>query len=216
MRSTTPPDDGFARCRLPSTSSFDGVPYGSRRLIRNDDELDPLAPGHRTSGSDGRDRSRDPQPSRHALHHRRPGELLPDHPPLRGRRLGTAGRPDPRLPAQRPLVGEADPPADRGGLPRHHVRPSRLRPVQPTVGRLRLDTFAADLDKLPTALALRNTVIAGFSRGGGEVARSLGTSGSERISRAATLSGVPPYLLKTPDTPDGVDQSVFDDSQAAI
>src|SRR4051812_20205543 len=52
--------------------------------------------------------------------------------------------------------------------------------------------------------------------GGGEVARYLGTYGSERISKAAILSGIPPYLLKTPETPNGLDQSVFDGIQAAI
>src|SRR4051794_6538065 len=86
---------------------------------------------------------------------------------------------------------------------------------QPSVG-YDYDTFAADLDKLLTGLDLRDAVIAGFSMGGGEVARYLGTYGSERISKAAILSGVPPYLLKTPATPNGFDQSVFDDIQAAI
>ena len=52
--------------------------------------------------------------------------------------------------------------------------------------------------------------------GGGEVARYLGTYGSERISAAMIISGVPPFLLKTPATPHGVDQSVFDGIQAAI
>src|SRR3954454_16280836 len=68
---------------------------------------------------------------------------------------------------------------------------------QPTVG-YDYDTFAADLTTLITELDLRDVVIGGFSMGGGEVARSLGTYGSERISKAATLSGIPPYLLKTP------------------
>jgi non-heme chloroperoxidase len=86
---------------------------------------------------------------------------------------------------------------------------------QPSVG-YDYDTFAADLDKLLTELDLRDTVVAGFSMGGGEVARYLGTYGSERVSRAAILSGIPPFLLKTPETPNGVDQSVFDDIQAAI
>src|SRR3954469_16076973 len=86
---------------------------------------------------------------------------------------------------------------------------------QPSVG-YDYDTFAADLDKLLTELDLRDAVLAGFSMGGGEVARCLGTYGSERISKAAILSGVPPYLLKTPETPNGLDQSVFDDIQAAI
>jgi non-heme chloroperoxidase len=86
---------------------------------------------------------------------------------------------------------------------------------QPSVG-YDYDTFAADLDKLLTELDLRDAVIAGFSMGGGEVARYLGTYGSERISRAAILAGVPPFLLKTPETPNGLDQSVFDGIQAAI
>jgi pimeloyl-ACP methyl ester carboxylesterase len=86
---------------------------------------------------------------------------------------------------------------------------------QPSVG-YDYDTFAADLDKLLTELDLHDAVIAGFSMGGGEVARYLGTYGSARISKAAILSGVPPYLLKTPETPNALDQSVFDDTQAAI
>jgi non-heme chloroperoxidase len=47
--------------------------------------------------------------------------------------------------------------------------------------------------------------------GGGEVARYLGTYGSERVRRAVIISGVPPYLLKTPQTPEGVPQEVFDE-----
>jgi pimeloyl-ACP methyl ester carboxylesterase len=86
---------------------------------------------------------------------------------------------------------------------------------QPSVG-YDYDTLAADLHKVLTELDLRDAVIAGFSMGGGEVARYLGTYGSERISKAAILSGIPPYLLKTPETPNGIDQSVFDGIQAAI
>jgi pimeloyl-ACP methyl ester carboxylesterase len=55
-----------------------------------------------------------------------------------------------------------------------------------------------------------------MSMGGGEVARYLGTYGSERVSAAAIISGVPPFLLKTRETPHGLPQSVFDDIQAAI
>jgi non-heme chloroperoxidase len=78
------------------------------------------------------------------------------------------------------------------------------------------DTFAADLHKLLTGLDLRDVVLAGMSMGGGEVARYLGSYGSERISKAAIISGVPPFLLKTADNPEGVDKSVFDGILAAI
>jgi pimeloyl-ACP methyl ester carboxylesterase len=78
------------------------------------------------------------------------------------------------------------------------------------------DTFAQDLHLLITELDLRDIVLGGMSMGGGEVARYLGTYGSERVSAAMIISGVPPFLLKTPETPHGVDQSVFDGIQAAI
>jgi hypothetical protein len=52
--------------------------------------------------------------------------------------------------------------------------------------------------------------------GGGEIARYLGSYGSGRVRRAAIVSGVPPYLLKTPDTPQGVGQEVFDEIAGAL
>ncbi|MFF3878297.1 alpha/beta fold hydrolase [Streptomyces sp. NPDC001978] len=89
------------------------------------------------------------------------------------------------------------------------------RSSQPTTG-YDYDTFAADLDKLLTALDLRDIDIAGHSMGGGEIARYLGTYGSGRVRQAAIISGVPPYLLKTPETPQGVPQEVFDQIAAAL
>src|ERR1039458_2110861 len=49
-----------------------------------------------------------------------------------------------------------------------------------------------------------------FSLGGGEGAPVLGQYGSKDVSHAVFISSVPPFLLKTPDNPEGVDQSVFD------
>lgn len=72
------------------------------------------------------------------------------------------------------------------------------------------DTFAADLNDLITQLNLRDLVLAGFSMGGGEVARYLGRYGSSRVAKAMLLGAVPPFLLKTGDNPEGVDHSVFD------
>jgi len=86
---------------------------------------------------------------------------------------------------------------------------------QPTIG-YDYDTFAADLDKLITSLDLREIGLAGHSMGGGEIARYLGKFGSARVRRAAIISGVPPYLLKTPETPHGVPQEIFDQIEAAL
>ena len=68
------------------------------------------------------------------------------------------------------------------------------------------DTFAADLNKLLEHLDLNDVVLVGFSMGTGEVTRYLGTYGSARISKAALLGAIPPFLLKTPDNPEGVDR----------
>ena len=78
------------------------------------------------------------------------------------------------------------------------------------------DTFAADLDKLLTALNLREADLAGHSMGGGEIARYLSTYGSGRVRRAAIISGIPPYLLKTRETPQAVPQEVFDQIAGAL
>ena len=86
---------------------------------------------------------------------------------------------------------------------------------QPSTG-YDYDTFAADLDKLLTALDLHEADLAGHSMGGGEIARYLGKYGSARIRRAVIVSGVPPYLLKTDETPNGVPQEVFDEIAAAL
>jgi non-heme chloroperoxidase len=86
---------------------------------------------------------------------------------------------------------------------------------QPTMG-YNYDTFADDLRKVVTHLELRDFVMAGFSMGGGEVARYLGRYGSQGVCKAVIISGVPPFLLKTPDNPEGVDASVFEGIQKAI
>jgi len=52
--------------------------------------------------------------------------------------------------------------------------------------------------------------------GGGEVARYLGKYGSKGVSKAVVISGVPPYLLKTADNPEGVDASVFAGIEKAV
>jgi pimeloyl-ACP methyl ester carboxylesterase len=67
-----------------------------------------------------------------------------------------------------------------------------------------------------TQLELRDFALAGFSMGGGEVARYFGKYGSKGVSKAVFISSVPPFLLKTPDNPEGVEGSVFDGIERAV
>jgi non-heme chloroperoxidase len=78
------------------------------------------------------------------------------------------------------------------------------------------DTFAADLRALITTLALTDFALVGFSMGGGEVARYIGNYGSGGVRKVGILSGVPPYLLKAADNPEGVDVGVFNGIEGAI
>ena len=86
---------------------------------------------------------------------------------------------------------------------------------QPTMG-YNYDTFAEDLHKVVTRLELNDFALVGFSMGGGEVARYLGKYGSKGVTKAVFISSVPPFLLKTPDNPEGVDGSVFEGIQKAV
>ena len=72
------------------------------------------------------------------------------------------------------------------------------------------DTLADDLAAVLDALDVKGATLVGYSMGGGEVARYLSRHGAGRVAKAVLLSAVTPYMLKTADNPEGVDQSVFD------
>jgi len=72
------------------------------------------------------------------------------------------------------------------------------------------DTFAADLNMLLEHLDLREAVLVGHSMGTGEVTRYLTSYGSARATKGVLVAPIPPFLLQTPDNPDGVPQSLFD------
>ena len=86
---------------------------------------------------------------------------------------------------------------------------------QPTEG-YNYDTFAEDLHGLITQLKLQDFTLVGFSMGGGEIARYFGRYGSKGASKAVIIGGVPPFLLKTDDNPEGVEASVFEGIQNAV
>ena len=83
-------------------------------------------------------------------------------------------------------------------------------------GGYNYDTFAQDLRELITHLGLQDVTLVGFSMGGGEIARYFGKYGSAGVRKAVIIGGVPPFLLKTPDNPEGVDGSVFDGIKKSV
>jgi non-heme chloroperoxidase len=86
---------------------------------------------------------------------------------------------------------------------------------RPSIG-YDFDTLAADLHVLLSRLDLREVVLAGFAMGTGEVARYLAIHGPERVRAAVLVAPLLPFLLKTHDNPDGIDQRVFDGLTARI
>lgn len=72
------------------------------------------------------------------------------------------------------------------------------------------ETFAEDLHQLITKLELREFALGGHSMGGGEVARYLGKYGKKNVSKAIFISGVPPYLRKAADNPEGLETALFE------
>jgi non-heme chloroperoxidase len=86
---------------------------------------------------------------------------------------------------------------------------------RPSVG-YEFDTLAADLHVLLSRLDLRGVILAGFAMGTGEVTRYLAVHGSGRVSAAVLVAPLLPFLLKTDDSPEGIDRIVFDGITARI
>jgi non-heme chloroperoxidase len=78
------------------------------------------------------------------------------------------------------------------------------------------DTLAEDLHVLISRLDLHAVVVAGFAMGAGEVVRHLAVHGSARVKAAVLVAPLLPFLLKTPDNPDGIDRRVLNDITARI
>ncbi|WP_430240730.1 alpha/beta fold hydrolase [Neorhizobium sp. DAR64861/K0K2] len=78
------------------------------------------------------------------------------------------------------------------------------------------DTLAYDLADVIEATGAQDAALFGFSMGGGEVARYMSRHGGKGVSKAALIASVVPYMAQTPDNPDGVPQSVFDEMTAGM
>jgi non-heme chloroperoxidase len=90
-----------------------------------------------------------------------------------------------------------------------HDRRGHGRSSQPWEGN-DMDHYADDLAQVIEALNLNDIILAGFSTGGGEVARYVGRHGTKRIAKLGLISAVPPLMLKTDTNPDGLPMEVFD------
>ena len=66
-----------------------------------------------------------------------------------------------------------------------------------------VDTYAADLQALLTRIDVRGATLVGFSMGTGEIARYLSRYGADRIAKVAFIAGLPPFVLRTDDNPEG-------------
>jgi non-heme chloroperoxidase len=74
-----------------------------------------------------------------------------------------------------------------------------------------MDTYAADVAELTTALDLKNAIHVGHSTGGGEVIRYVAKHGAGRVAKAVLISAVTPIMAKTASNPDGIPLAIFDE-----
>ncbi|SEK34726.1 Pimeloyl-ACP methyl ester carboxylesterase [Maribacter orientalis] len=76
-------------------------------------------------------------------------------------------------------------------------------------GEYDYSALAGDLNAIIEELDLKDTIIVGFSMGGGEVVRYLTNYGSSRIAKAALISSIIPLVKQKSDNPDGVPEDAL-------
>jgi non-heme chloroperoxidase len=79
------------------------------------------------------------------------------------------------------------------------------------------DRLADDLATVLETLDLENVTLVAHSMACGELVRYLSRHRSRRVERALFLAtAATPFLLKTPDNPNGIDESVFEHGRSLI
>ncbi|MDE1178780.1 MAG: alpha/beta hydrolase [Edaphobacter sp.] len=96
-----------------------------------------------------------------------------------------------------------------------HDRRGHGRSTQTATGH-EMDTYAADVAALTTALDLKDAIHIGHSTGGGEVARYVARHGKGRVAKAVLVSSVPPIMVKSEKNPGGLPIEVFDGFRAQL
>ena len=90
-----------------------------------------------------------------------------------------------------------------------HDRRGHGRSTQTSTGH-DMDTYAADVAELVTALDLKDAVHIEHSTGGGELVRYVARHGKSRVAKAVLISSIPPTFQRSDRNPDGVPKEVVD------
>lgn len=96
-----------------------------------------------------------------------------------------------------------------------HDRRGHGRSTQTDTGN-EMDTYAADVAELVTALDLKDAIHVGHSTGGGEVVHYVARAEPGRVAKAVLIGAVPPVMVKSDTNPDGVPIELFDSFRAAL
>jgi non-heme chloroperoxidase len=78
------------------------------------------------------------------------------------------------------------------------------------------DTLAGDLATVIERLDLRQVTLVGHSMGSAQIVRYLAHHHPDRVARVALVATTLPFLLKTDDNPDGIDEAAFEATLAAV
>jgi non-heme chloroperoxidase len=73
-----------------------------------------------------------------------------------------------------------------------------------------MDTYAADVAAVTTALDLNGAIHIGHSTGGGEVTRYVSKYRKGRVAKAVLISAIPPTFKQSARNPDGLPKAVVD------
>ena len=81
-----------------------------------------------------------------------------------------------------------------------------------------MNTYTDDLNELFDHIGLKNTMMVGHSTGGGEVVRFIARhgTGNNKVAKAVLLGAVPPLLVKTDRSPNGVPMETFDSFRESL
>jgi non-heme chloroperoxidase len=96
-----------------------------------------------------------------------------------------------------------------------HDRRGHGRSTQTSKGH-EMDTYAADVAALTSALDLRDVIHIGHSTGGGEATRYVAKHGKKSVAKLVLIGAVPPVMVRSASNPGGTPLEVFDGIRAGL